>query len=71
MPLPVELLDNYVEDNQYYAVYVFEGITFQLGEFVYLKSEETLPYISRIERIWTDSEGLPWFFGGPFYISML
>eukprot|EP00117_Sycon_ciliatum_P036027 scpid20638/ scgid27185/ Protein polybromo-1; BRG1-associated factor 180; Polybromo-1D len=51
----------------YYEQFVFESCTFKLGDNVYLRSDQADPFVARIDRIWTDKDGHP-YFHGPWFV---
>ncbi|XP_014669856.1 PREDICTED: protein polybromo-1-like [Priapulus caudatus] len=55
------------EGCSYYDQYNIPLGTFKLGDCVYVRSESERPYIARIDRMWTDQSGDP-YFHGPWFI---
>ncbi|XP_065909359.1 protein polybromo-1-like [Dysidea avara] len=46
-----------------YDQYCLDQYCFRLGDYVYLRSDEQQSFIARIEKMWTDENGDPWFYG--------
>ncbi|XP_077995606.1 protein polybromo-1-like [Glandiceps talaboti] len=55
------------EGSTYYEQLNIESGYYKLGDCVYLRSDEDKPYLARIDRMWKDSNGDPWFHG-PWYV---
>ncbi|XP_070557674.1 protein polybromo-1-like isoform X3 [Ptychodera flava] len=51
----------------YYEQLNIESGYYKLGDCVYLRSDEDKPYLARIDKMWKDSNGDPWFHG-PWYV---
>lgn len=47
----------------YFKLYHLDDRPIQIGDFVEVFSHEWLPYICRVQRMWTDSNNKPWFRG--------
>ncbi|XP_071810078.1 protein polybromo-1-like isoform X3 [Asterias amurensis] len=51
----------------YYEQVHFEGHVYKLGDSVYLRSDQARPFIARIDKMWKDANGDPWF-NGPWFV---
>lgn len=40
----------------YYEQYCIDENRFRVGGFVYVRSDEDVPFIARIEKMWTDEK---------------
>ncbi len=40
----------------YYEQYCIDENKFRVGDFVYVRSDEEVPFIARIEKMWTDQK---------------
>lgn len=49
--------------DTYYEVLYYDGVPYCRGECVYLRNEMEEPFISRLDLIWVDRAGEPWFSG--------
>ncbi|XP_019864490.1 PREDICTED: protein polybromo-1-like [Amphimedon queenslandica] len=57
------------ENCTYYEQYCIDEKVFKLGDFVYVRSDQDLPFIARIDQMWTDSNDDPWF-RGPWFLRV-
>ncbi|XP_038061798.1 protein polybromo-1-like isoform X2 [Patiria miniata] len=55
------------DKNTYFEQLIFEGHVYKLGDCVYLRSDQARPFIARIDKIWKDANGDPWF-NGPWFV---
>ncbi|XP_022095945.1 protein polybromo-1-like isoform X3 [Acanthaster planci] len=51
----------------YYEQLNFEGHVYKLGDCVYLRSDQARPFVARIDKMWKDGNGDPWF-NGPWFV---
>ena len=67
-PQNVERAEQNIEEGcKYYEQYMMESGCFKLGDCVYVRSDKEEPFIARIDRMWTDKNGDPWFHG-PWFV---
>ncbi|RDD39168.1 Protein polybromo-1 [Trichoplax sp. H2] len=59
------------EGKTFYEQHKSETGTFKLGDYVYVRSEESWPYIARIDKIWNDSKTDLTYFHGPWFVRPL
>ncbi|XP_062502927.1 protein polybromo-1-like isoform X2 [Corticium candelabrum] len=56
------------DDGQvYYEQFYVNNMSYKTGDCVYVNTDKHHPFVARIDKIWTDTNGDPWF-RGPWFV---